>query len=553
MTYQTLYRKYRSNDLTELVGQQHVIQTLTNALKFDRLSHAYIFSGPRGTGKTSTARILAKMVNQSTDDGADCEICQKISEGTCVDVIEIDAASHTGVDHMRQLTEQIQFLPVEAKYKVFIIDEVHMLSTGAFNALLKTLEEPPAKVLFILATTELNKIPATIQSRAQTLHFRLLEADQIRAHLQAVCSKESVSIDDLALSKLVQVSNGGMRDALSFLDQLISVCDNQSISLSDISNLLGSLDDEALIQFLTACFDYDASSYQSLKLYLDQGMDIFQLYDDVVMYLHDVFLVKENHPFKVSDVEVSDWMQWFCDQLFYLKDTPSPGISAQVALYSRIMAMNAPVIHVAKQPQDMLSVPHVAPPQVVPVDDSPVVKQSPVRRDDAPSEQSRDVQPMVENAPAPLNNDKPQDNPIEVVESSVDVRPEKQAVHGSSDSKALCAQVLQSIAQEFQVLKPVLNGATLIQNNQSLCLILEETYQFFEKKLSEDKFKLRFLDAYNQMANASLSDWVVTSDVNLIYNKNDETTASDGTSMAQSAQSKTINQIVEMFEGQVIK
>ncbi|MEC8677780.1 MAG: DNA polymerase III subunit gamma/tau, partial [Candidatus Margulisiibacteriota bacterium] len=244
MTYQTLYRKYRSNDLNELIGQQHIIKTLTNAIAHNRLSHAYIFSGPRGTGKTSTARILAKMVNQTNTDMTLCEICQKITRGTCVDVIEIDAASHTGVDYMRQLIEQVQFLPVEAKYKVFIIDEVHMLSTGAFNALLKTLEEPPEQVLFILATTELHKIPATIQSRAQTLHFRLLDSSVMKDHLANVCSLEGYSIDSKALEKVVNIANGGMRDGLSLLDQLMSVSEDKAINVSDVSMVLGTVDDD---------------------------------------------------------------------------------------------------------------------------------------------------------------------------------------------------------------------------------------------------------------------------------------------------------------------
>ena len=189
MTYQTLYRKYRSQSLDELVGQRHIIQTLTNALSHDRLSHAYIFSGPRGTGKTSTARILAKMVNQTTEHVSDCEICKKISQGTCVDVIEIDAASHTGVDHMRQLTEQVQFLPIEATTKVFIIDEVHMLSTGAFNALLKTFEEPPKNILFILATTELLRFQRPFNHGLRPCIFVCWMMHQF-AIVLSVCHKE---------------------------------------------------------------------------------------------------------------------------------------------------------------------------------------------------------------------------------------------------------------------------------------------------------------------------------------------------------------------------
>ena len=260
MTYQTLYRTYRSSDLSELVGQPHVVQTLQNARQSDRLAHAYIFSGPRGTGKTSTARILAKLINKTTDQIADCPLCRKIADGSCMDVVEIDAASHTGVDYMRQLIEQVQFLPVEAHYKVFIVDEVHMLSTAAFNALLKTLEEPPSQVLFILATTEYHKIPATIQSRSQTLHFKLIQPDDMAHHLTMILNKEDHTMDADAIKKVVRIANGGMRDALSLLDQLMSICTDRHITVSDVLFALGSVDDDQIELFLSQCFHADITA-----------------------------------------------------------------------------------------------------------------------------------------------------------------------------------------------------------------------------------------------------------------------------------------------------
>ena len=524
MTYQTLYRKYRSNDLSELVGQSHIIQTLNNALAHDRLCHAYIFSGPRGTGKTSTARILAKMVNKTTDNVNDCQICQKIAKGLCVDVIEIDAASHTGVDHMRQLTEQVQFLPVEAKYKVFIIDEVHMLSTGAFNALLKTLEEPPKNVLFILATTELNKIPATIQSRSQTLHFRLLDADQIKSHVSTVCEKESFSIEPAALNRLVQVANGGMRDALSLLDQLMSISSSTHISLSDITELLGSLDESEMLNFLSQCFDSQPQAYHLLKDYMGQGMDVFQLYDDLVSYLHRELLVNDSHSFSISNTELSMWLHWFCDQITYLKNTPTPGIAAQVALYSKIhtkAVIQEPVIisPVSNPRPERTVVQKEPPPQPIPESKS------------SPQSESE----------APINSEK------SPVQSSVSL-PEQ-----SSDSKAVCARVLATLANEFQVLKPVLSKATLLENDNTLCLVLEETYQFFQKKLNEEKFKVRFLGLYNDLSTQAVSKWMVTSDVNQVYQTEKVASIEGGNSSSTSTESKTINQIIEMFEAQVIK
>ena len=333
--YQTLYRKYRSNTLTDLVGQEHVVKTLKNAMSLDRLSHAYIFSGPRGTGKTSTARILAKMVNATTEDINSCNICQKIATGNCVDVIEIDAASHTGVDHMRQLTDQVQFLPVEAAYKVFIIDEVHMLSTGAFNALLKTLEEPPSNIVFILATTELHKIPATIQSRAQTLHFKPMSPDVLESHIHHICEQEQVSIDSAAMAKLIQHAKGGMRDALSLLDQLISICTDSAITAQDINTLLGSLQDDQLISFIKLCMEGATDdALTQLRSFLDEGVSVFQLYDDLLMVLKRVLFESEALPFELDLTKVSVFMSWICEQLVYLKSVAYPEVVCQVQLFT---------------------------------------------------------------------------------------------------------------------------------------------------------------------------------------------------------------------------
>ena len=535
MTYQTLYRKYRSQSLDELVGQRHIIQTLTNALSHDRLSHAYIFSGPRGTGKTSTARILAKMVNQTTEHVSDCEICKKISQGTCVDVIEIDAASHTGVDHMRQLTEQVQFLPIEATTKVFIIDEVHMLSTGAFNALLKTFEEPPKNILFILATTELHKIPATIQSRAQTLHFRLLDDASIRDHVLSVCQQEGVSIESSAADKLVQLANGGMRDALSLLDQLISVCDNNHITSSEVTQLLGTLDESECVKFLSQCFSGASASYQQLKTYIDSGMDVFQLYDDVIAFLHHALLIKEEHSFAISNAEVSDWLQWFCDQLVVLKDASSPGLSAQVGLYRKIHAMSN---------DESLSHRSVAGPSV---DSASPLPQKPTLT--VPSDVTIGSSEPRASSPKPMpSNDAlsvpdeqrlPSEAPVAVVDS---------------DANGVCDRVLQNLSNEFPVLKPVLSGATLMLSNDTLYLVLDETYRFFEKKLAEEKFKARFLTCYCEASGETITQWVVTSDVNVVHQAaSSRVNTSDNAPDAAGVQSKTVNQIIEMFEAQVIE
>ncbi len=242
MNYVPLYRKYRPQKLEEIVGQSHIKKALTNAIALDKISHAYLFTGPRGTGKTSTARILAKSLNCKKGPTAtpcgECENCIDITNSTPMDVREIDAASHGGVDDTRKLLEQIIFVPTQSRYLIYIIDEVHMLSTQAFNALLKTLEEPPKNVIFILATTEVHKVLDTIKSRCQRFDFKRITTDDIIEHLKMIAKKEKIKITDEALSAIAKNSAGGMRDSIALLDQLAVLGD---VSIDDINNLLGRI------------------------------------------------------------------------------------------------------------------------------------------------------------------------------------------------------------------------------------------------------------------------------------------------------------------------
>jgi DNA polymerase-3 subunit gamma/tau len=510
MSYHTLYRKYRSMDLTELKGQSHIIKTITNALANNRLAHAYIFSGPRGTGKTSTARILAKMVNATQDDMANCPICQKIAAGTCIDVIEMDAASHTGVDTIRQLIDQIQFLPVEASRKVFIIDEVHMLSAGAFNALLKTLEEPPAHALFVLATTALHKIPATIQSRAQVLHFRLLTPQQITDHLAHIVAAEGATIDAGALQKIATVANGGMRDALSLLDQVMSMATDKAITAADVSLVLGTANYDELNQFIATCLDNNPQAFSYLRDLLDAGSDIFQLYADCVDVLYQRLVGN------TANVEMVSWLAWFIDELSRLKMGALPQLSAQVALYKRLqeggVAGSTPAVSPAM----------TAPPTPLPAyDASPVRTASPVH-----SVPVRTVNPVAMPAPQPAASSKNDSVPVppSTLSHTKETTPPpktapsapKPSLVSAMDHNAM-QQIIAQVGGEFPLLKPIITDATLMVQGHYLCLVIEPTYHFFQKKLREDGFKHRFLTRYNAIHNTALSDWVVVTDVNEVY------------------------------------
>ena len=293
---QALYRKWRPQTWDEVVGQEHVIQTLHNALIAERVAHAYLFAGPRGTGKTTTARLLAKAVNCLADDLAqrpcgECAHCVAVSEGRFLDLIEIDAASNTSVDDVRDLRDKINFSPNQGRYKVYIIDEVHMLSTAAFNALLKTLEEPPSHAIFILATTEIHKIPATVLSRCQQHEFRRIPVADIVALLRIKAEQEKILVATDALTLIARQATGALRDAISLLDQLAST--GQKITLEMAQNLLGTAASQAVLDIVEALIARQPDvGINTLQIALDGGSDPRQFARQFVDYLRDLLLMR---------------------------------------------------------------------------------------------------------------------------------------------------------------------------------------------------------------------------------------------------------------------
>lgn len=296
MSYISLYRQYRSQNFDEIIGQTVIVQTLKNAIKNNRLAHAYLFSGPRGTGKTSTARILAKALNckegSTTSPCNKCDNCEKIRTGHSVDVIEIDAASNRGIDEIRELRERVRYAPLEGRYKVYIIDEVHMLTSEAFNALLKTLEEPPAHTIFVLATTESQKVPMTIASRCQRLEFGRLKLDEIKNQLNKIAAAEGFTIEEKALDLVARSAEGAMRDAISLLDQLVSFSGHQ-IKYDDVVTLLGTADEELLFSFGEAAAAGDLKSVLELiRKGMEEGRSMQQVARNLVLHFRNLLHLK---------------------------------------------------------------------------------------------------------------------------------------------------------------------------------------------------------------------------------------------------------------------
>lgn len=354
MSYTALYRKFRPDTFADVKGQDHIVTTLKNQLKAGRIGHAYLFTGTRGTGKTTIAKILARTVNceNPKEDGpcGECRSCRAIAAGASMNVIEIDAASNNGVDNIREIVEEVSYSPAEGKYKVYIIDEVHMLSIGAFNALLKTLEEPPSYVIFILATTEVHKLPITILSRCQRYDFKRISIDTIAARLQQLTQAEDVQVEEKALRYIAKTADGSMRDALSLLDQCIAFHLGAELTYDKVLDVLGAVDTEIFSRLLCSVLDRDVLGCVGLlEEIVMQGRELTQFVTDFTWYLRNLMLVQ------ASD-NLEDVIDMSTDNLKRLKQEAGRVEMEQIVRYIRIFSELSGQIRYASQKRILVEI-----------------------------------------------------------------------------------------------------------------------------------------------------------------------------------------------------
>ena len=354
MSYTALYRKWRPTSFEEVRGQDHIVKTLKNQINSGRIGHAYLFCGTRGTGKTSIAKIFARAVNcEHPVDGSpcgECSMCRQIAEGSSLNVVEIDAASNNGVENIRDIREQVQYPPTDGRYRVYIIDEVHMLSIGAFNALLKTLEEPPSYVIFILATTEVHKIPITILSRCQRYDFKRISIDTIAGRLAELTQAEQIDVDDRALRYVARAADGSMRDALSLLDQCVAFHFGEKLTYDNVLEVLGAVDNRVFSKLFQAVLASDTKAcIREIEEMIIQGRDLSQLVNDFIWYMRNLLIAKTTD-------EPGDMLDMSEENLAVLKEEAAGVDTETLMRYIRIFSELSGQLRYASQKRILVEI-----------------------------------------------------------------------------------------------------------------------------------------------------------------------------------------------------
>jgi len=504
----TFYRKYRSQRFADIVGQTHIVQTLSNAIIHNRLAHAYILAGPRGTGKTSTARILAKTLNcespkSPTEPCLHCDICKKITANQSMDVVELDAASHTSVDYIRELNDQVHFQPIECRYKLYIIDEAHMLSTGAFNALLKTIEEPPPNVCFILATTEAHKIPKTIQSRCQQLNFSRLSLADIIQQLTHIATQEGITIPANALSMIANHADGCMRDGITLLDQVVASY-GQTITDTDVQTTMGTPLFDALIQLLHQLNASPGTVMQTLDDLFNAGLNPHAFIKDWLSLLKFAIMAKEridtpalttdqNHQLKtaVADIKADRLHHYILDFGQLLRDIRG-FVHPELAIQIRFLAV-----------RDTQTNPNPEPKTKPKLEPKPEPKPEP-KLEPKP-------EPKLEPKPEPKLEPKPKPDP------------------GAANWESFLTAVKHHKPSLYPLLKPARCHEI---TDTHIALSFQQTYQFFLEKLKEPHYK-QILDTI------TLSVFGQAKQLRIV-------------TQAEQSKHMSINEIVELFDGKIV-
>ncbi len=545
MASQALYRKWRSQTFGELVGQEHVVQTLRNAIRAGRVGHAYLFTGPRGVGKTTVARLLAKAVNCEAEVDArpcdQCEACRSIAEGRAVDVIEMDAASHTGVDDAREIIERVQFRPTSLRTKVYVIDETHMLSTAAFNALLKTLEEPPPHVLFILATTEFHKVPATIVSRCQRFVFTRHGVRDIANHLLQIAEAEQVSLEPAAAEIIARSATGAMRDALSVLDQLMAATDN-AVTVLDVQVLLGAADSGDVLRLVTALADEDlAVALRVITEIADGGADMRQFARDLVDRVRGIMLLAASGDASTLDLpsetldemqsvasridlqQLLRWLKLFSNLDHQLKNSPYGQLPLELAVVellavpqaapstgmpSATSVRTAPRQQAAalpRTPARPVAPVEPAPRKVEPVQAEPALHKvelsqaEPAPRTKSPSEttpetaepQTTPAQDAVQTTP--ITSESSSETPTEAKGPVSIIEVEDNAAFPLADVEAIWPQFVEDVRAEDRMIYAQLEGVMPINIEEQTIVLLARRGKW-QKSMLEKERTLRVLE-----------------------------------------------------------
>ncbi len=560
MATQALYRRYRSQTFDELIGQEHIVRTLRNAIIDGRIGHAYLFTGPRGVGKTTVARLLAKAVNCLADAEArpcgDCSMCQAIAEGSAVDVIEMDAASHTSVDDAREIIERVQFRPAMGRYKVYIIDEVHMLSTAAFNALLKTLEEPPAHAIFILATTEIHKVPATILSRCQRYTFNRHNVSDTVTHLRQIATSESYQIDAGVAEAIARAATGSMRDALSLFDQLMSY-GHGHITMDMVQGLLGVTSAQEVITLTEALLQRDvAQALQVVARVTSQGADIRQFSRDIVQHIRLVMLVKADPNGTAIEAAESEaeairsqadratmgalvfWLRRLSELDYELRTSPYGQLPLELAVVEAIAGPTTP-------PPPSAGADHTArPTMVAPPRPTNAPPSNPVRATMPPASPSRPMTPPV--ATPPVATPPVATPPADATAAMATPLGERRPFQDIEDLRARWPVIVRDLRSRNKNLEAMLKSGIELVDLQGEIIIIKADNDWLLSKIKE-------------ASNISLLEQMIERHTGVVYrvrSANDAPKVNNAQSMRNQLRDTTANPLVRaamnVFDADVV-